>query len=47
MKDPSTVEQAKILAASADGILGQQRRSLPSAPFVSHGSTFVARQEPM
>jgi hypothetical protein len=47
MQDPSTVEQAKILAASADGILCQQRRSLPSAPFVSHGSPFVARPEPM
>jgi Retrotransposon gag protein len=27
MQDPTTVEQAKILAASADGILSQQRRS--------------------
>jgi Retrotransposon gag protein len=32
MQDPSTVEQAKIMAASADGILGQQRRSLPAPP---------------
>jgi Ty3 transposon capsid-like protein len=47
MQDPTTVEQAKILAASADGILSQQRRSPPSGPFVSHGSPFIARPEPM
>jgi hypothetical protein len=47
MQDPSTVEQAKILAASSNRILGQQRRSFPSAPFVSHDSPFVARPEPM
>jgi hypothetical protein len=47
MQDPTTVEQAKILAASADGILSQQRRTPPAGPFVSHGSPFVARPEPM
>jgi Retrotransposon gag protein len=47
MQDPRTIEQAKILAASADGILSHQRRSLPSSPFVNHGTPFVARPEPM
>jgi hypothetical protein len=47
MQDPKTVEQAKMLASSADGILSHQRRSLPSVPCASHGSPFVARPEPM
>jgi hypothetical protein len=47
MQDPSAVEQTKIPAAGADQILGEQRRSLPSAPFFSHRSPFVARSEPV
>jgi hypothetical protein len=47
MQDPKTVEQAKILDSSADGILSHQRRSLPSGAFVSYDSPFVARSEPM
>jgi hypothetical protein len=47
MQDPKTVEQAEILASSADGILSHQRRSLPSGPFACHGSPFVASPEPM
>jgi hypothetical protein len=47
MEDPTTVEQAKILAASADGFLSQQRRTPPTGLFVSHESPFVARPEPM
>jgi hypothetical protein len=47
MQHPSTVEQAKILAARADGVLGQQRRSPPTGLFDSHGSPFVARCELM
>jgi Retrotransposon gag protein len=47
MQDPTIFEQAKILAASADGILSQQRRIPPSGPLVCHGSPFIARPEPM
>jgi Retrotransposon gag protein len=47
MQDPRTIEQAKILADSADGVPSHQRRSLPSGPFVNHGSPFVARPESM
>jgi hypothetical protein len=47
MYDPTTVEQAKIQAASADGILSQQRRTPLSGLFVGHGSLFIARPEPM
>jgi hypothetical protein len=47
MQDTKTVELSKILASSADGILSHKRRSLPSGPFASHSSPFVARLEPM
>jgi Ty3 transposon capsid-like protein len=43
MQDPKTVEQAKILASSADGILSHQRRSLSSGPLASHGSPVMVR----